>query len=72
MASGDHEFCPLLIITSDQKEQCEDWLQSFKWYTAVIQLNTKDGKEQVVTFMATIGHEAQQIFKTFGLSEKEK
>ena len=67
--------CPskLLIIKVDQKEQWKDWLQSFKQCAAAIQLDKSDIKVLVSnSFHDLDWYEAQQIFKTFVLSEEEE
>lgn len=51
----------------------EDWLQSYNWYAmAVSETHKKTPEVQAANFMTVIGTEAQDIFRTFSLTEKEK
>ncbi|UYV64834.1 K02A2.6-like [Cordylochernes scorpioides] len=54
------------------KEGWESWLESFEWYEIATQLSSKAPEVPVAIFMAAMGREAQNIFKTFDLNNADK
>ncbi|UYV63094.1 hypothetical protein LAZ67_2003108, partial [Cordylochernes scorpioides] len=54
------------------KEGWESWLESFEWYEIATQLSSKAPEVQVAIFMAAMGREAQNIFKSFNLNNADK
>ncbi|UYV64720.1 K02A2.6-like [Cordylochernes scorpioides] len=61
-----------ICLNELNKEGWESWLESFEWYGIATQLSSKAPEVQVAIFMAAMGREAQNIFKSFNLNNADK
>ena len=66
------KFNPPDSFAFDRPNEWDDWKQRFVRYRLATKLNKEDGEVQVSSLIYAMGPEAENIFKSFALSEEDQ